>query len=298
MSLVPPSIISSPGRLVKSDHGPDPQLHTHVVLLNVTKRPDGQWRGLEPIQIYHSQTYGSAVYRSELAREVQKLGYRIEVTAANGAWELEGYTREQVMAFSQRRQDIQQQMAAAGVSGPESAQIAALDSRQAKGTYDEAALKAEWRDRAKAEGIDAQTHLRTALSRGDGLRDHNAEAGPAIAFATAHATQREAVIDRRLVEATALQHAMGRVDLDGVRQAITADEQRHILIRAGKPDWKNPQGSFTTDEMLALERQNLALVKGGIDQAQAISDGLAVQQWATSKGLSPDQANAAELSLT
>jgi conjugative relaxase-like TrwC/TraI family protein len=91
----------------KSDHGPDPQLHTHVVIVNVTKRPDGQWRGLDPIEIYRSQTYGSAVYRSELAREVQKLGYRIEVTAPNGAWELEGYTREQVMAFSQRRQDIQ-----------------------------------------------------------------------------------------------------------------------------------------------------------------------------------------------
>jgi ATP-dependent exoDNAse (exonuclease V) alpha subunit len=91
---------------------------------------------------------------------------------------------------------------------------------------------------------------------------------------------------------------MGRVDLDGVRQAITADEKRHILIRAGKPDWKNPQGSFTTDEMLALERQNLALVKAGISQAQPISDAPTVQQWATSKRLSPDQANAAELSLT
>jgi conjugative relaxase-like TrwC/TraI family protein len=49
----------------QSDHGPDPQLHTHVVLLNVTKRPDGQWRGLDPVEIYRSQTYGSAVYRSE-----------------------------------------------------------------------------------------------------------------------------------------------------------------------------------------------------------------------------------------
>jgi conjugative relaxase-like TrwC/TraI family protein len=28
----------------KTDHGPDPQLHTHVVLLNLTRRPDGQWR--------------------------------------------------------------------------------------------------------------------------------------------------------------------------------------------------------------------------------------------------------------
>src|SRR5439155_14796343 len=62
------------------ERGPDPQLHTHVVLLNVTHRPDGQWRGLDPIELYRSQIYGSAVYRSELAKEVQALGYRIEVT--------------------------------------------------------------------------------------------------------------------------------------------------------------------------------------------------------------------------
>jgi conjugative relaxase-like TrwC/TraI family protein len=282
----------------KSDHGPDPQLHTHVVLLNVTKRPDGEFRRLDPIEIYRSQTHGSAIYRSELAREVQKLGYRIEVTAANGAWELEGYTREQVMAFSQRRQDIQNQMAAAGVSGPKAAQIAALNSRQAKGNYDEAALKAEWKDRARAEGIEAQAHLRTALRRGNGLADHNAGAGPAIAFAATHATEREAVVDRRQLEAMALQHAMGRVDLDGVRQAVTEDEKRHTLIRAGEPDWQQPQGSFTTDEMLALERQNLVLVKGGVDQVQPIAESQAIQQWAVSKGLSPDQINAAELSLT
>jgi hypothetical protein len=75
-------------------------------------------------------------------------------------------------------------MAAAGVSGPKAAQIAALNSRQSKGTYDETALKAEWKDRAEAEGIDAKAHLRTALSRGNGFSDHNGEAGAAIAFAT------------------------------------------------------------------------------------------------------------------
>jgi conjugative relaxase-like TrwC/TraI family protein len=282
----------------QSDHGPDPQLHTHVVLLNLTKRPDGQWRGLDPIEIYRSQTYGSAVYRSELAREVQKLGYRIEVTAPNGAWELQGYSREQIMAFSQRRQDIQQQMAAAGVSGPKAAQIAALNSRQAKGQYDEAALKSEWQDRAREQGLDVQAHWRIARARGHGAGDYNREAPAAIAFAITHTTEREAVIDRRLLESTALQHAMGRADLDGVRQGIAAGEQRQTLIRAGKPDWQQPQGAFTTDEMLVLERQNLALVQAGIDQAQPFADVAVIQQWGKAKGLAAEQIRAAELTLT
>jgi conjugative relaxase-like TrwC/TraI family protein len=245
----------------ESEYGPDPQLHTHVVLLNVTKRPDGQWRGLDPIEIYRSQSYGSAVYRSELAREVQKLGYRIEVTETNGAWELQGYTREQVMAFSQRRQDIQQAMAAAGVSGPKAAQIAALNSRQAKGQYDEAALKAEWQVRAHEYGIDVRAHYRQALRNGNQASGHNAEAGAAITFAAKHTTEREARGDRRALEAAALAHAMGKADLQGVRQAIKDSEQQRTLMRAAKPDWHQPQGSFTTPEMLALERHNVAMVQ-------------------------------------
>lgn len=83
---------------------------------------------------------GSAVYRSELVREVQRLGYRIQVTAPDGTWELEGYTREQVMAFLQRRQDIEQRMSAAGYSGAKAAQIVTLNSRQVKREHDEAEL--------------------------------------------------------------------------------------------------------------------------------------------------------------
>ena len=53
-------------------YGPDPHLHTHVVIANMTRRPDGAWRGLDPIEIYRSQTFASAVYRSELAQRGRK----------------------------------------------------------------------------------------------------------------------------------------------------------------------------------------------------------------------------------
>jgi conjugative relaxase-like TrwC/TraI family protein len=82
-------------------YGPDPYLHTHVVVMNMTRRPDNAWRGLDPVEIYRSQAFATAVYRAELARQVQKLGYAISVTDRDGRWELEGYSREQVMAFSQ-----------------------------------------------------------------------------------------------------------------------------------------------------------------------------------------------------
>ena len=273
---------------------PDPQLHTHVVLLNVTHRPDGQWRGLDPIEIYRSQTFGSAVYRSMLAREVQRLGYRIQVTAGNGKWELEGYTREQVMAFSRRRQDIEKQMAEAGYSGARAAQIVALNSRGTKGDYDEAELKADWKARAAEYGIDAGTQLSQALKSGDTYTEDRANTRAAVEFARAHTTEREAVVDRRTLEAAALQHGMGRVELADVRKEITARERNHSLIRANKPEWQSPRGAFTTDEMRTLESENLALVRG---RAPAIAMRTHVHLWAWRKELSHEQTDAAKLAL-
>jgi conjugative relaxase-like TrwC/TraI family protein len=74
--------------------GPDPHLHPHAVIANMTRRPDGAWRGLDPVEIYRSQSFAGAVHRSELAREVRSLGYGIRVTGADGRWELEVYSRE------------------------------------------------------------------------------------------------------------------------------------------------------------------------------------------------------------
>src|SRR5206468_2954917 len=107
-----------------SDGTIDPQLHSHLVVINATERPDRQWRALDPREIYASQNFGSAVYLSALAREVQQLGYRIQlIDGKYAAWELQGYSRAQIMAFSNRRKDIEEQMARLGLSGPRAAQI-------------------------------------------------------------------------------------------------------------------------------------------------------------------------------
>jgi hypothetical protein len=91
-------------------YAPDPQLHTHVVIANLTQRPDGAWRSLEPLEIYRSQSWATAVYRSHLAERLGQLGYGIEPTGRRGEWELAGYTRDQIMEFSNRRQDIEQEL--------------------------------------------------------------------------------------------------------------------------------------------------------------------------------------------
>src|SRR5712692_10337524 len=90
---------------------------------------------------------------------------------------------------------------------------------------------------------------------------------------------------------------MGRVDLAAVSERIAIAEQSRTLIRTEKPDWRHPRGTFTTDEMLELERGNLALVRAGIGQAQAIAEPAEVQEWSAARGLFADQIEAAKLTL-
>jgi conjugative relaxase-like TrwC/TraI family protein len=285
-------------RQVDPSNAPDPHLHTHVVLLNATQRPDGEWRSLDPVEIYRAQHFGSAVYRSELARQLQALGYRVEVSKTDGTWELAGYTREQVMAFSNRRQDIERRLAEMGVDNAAAAQKVAHMSRQPKRDFDIDELKADWKLRAVEHGIDtAQIHRLAQVRGGIGV-DNRMLAHQAVEFAKAHLTSREAVVDRREIEATALQHEMGKIDLDGVRREMAMQETAQRLIRAQGVDHHHPQGSFTTPEMVALERENIRMLEAGQVQARPIATDAVVRNWGTRTRLSGEQIDAAALMLS
>lgn len=74
----------------------DPQTHTHAVIMNATKREDGQWRSLTNEEIYNAQRVIGAIYTSELADRLQALGYDIRRTDEKGNFEIAGITREQI----------------------------------------------------------------------------------------------------------------------------------------------------------------------------------------------------------
>ncbi|MGH9826324.1 MAG: MobF family relaxase, partial [Blastocatellia bacterium] len=70
-----------------------PQLHTHVVFFNLTETVDGETYALQPRELYKTQQYATAVYRSELAVRLKALGYEIE-HGKSGQPDIAGYTEE------------------------------------------------------------------------------------------------------------------------------------------------------------------------------------------------------------
>ncbi len=101
-----------------------PQLHTHVVVFNLTETAQGDMRALQPRELFKTQQYATAVYRSELASRLSALAYDIE-RGTSGQPEIRGYTEAYLEASSPRRQQIEAHLQDAQRTGAAAAQIAA-----------------------------------------------------------------------------------------------------------------------------------------------------------------------------
>jgi conjugative relaxase-like TrwC/TraI family protein len=294
---------------VNGQHGPMPQLHHHIFIANLTHRPDGEWRGLDPNQIYKSRNFIDAVYMTGLAKRVQQLGYRI-VRGSDGTFELAGFTRAQIEAFSERGQDIKRIETERGITNPRAARDIRLETRKPKRAHDAAALRAEHEALAVEQGIDLSyrptTPVRTFAITPE------AQAERSLDFAIRHATNRNAVPDHRDMALAALRHGVGATDLDHVHACMATRQDNGQLIAAGK-SYAHPLDRYTTPEMVRLERENLVLVRDNINHGRPIAGiairsavdgqvsstgGQEVREWAAAKKLLPDQTEAAVLTLT
>jgi conjugative relaxase-like TrwC/TraI family protein len=294
---------------ITGKHGPMPQLHHHSFVTNLTRRPDGQWRSLDAEQIYKARDFADSVYMAELARNVQQLGYQI-TRGPRGSFELAGYTREQIEAFSERCQDIERLKAERGITSAKAAREIIIETRKAKRQHDPHALKAEREALAIRNGINLNHHPTTPVRSFAITPDAQAERS--LEFALAHTTNRHAVPDYREIAATALRNGVGATDLDHLASRIQTRRAARELIAAGESHL-HPLGSFTTLEMVRLERQNLALVRDHMNRGQPVAgipvrsalDGAIstigtrqVREWTAARKLLPDQADAALLTLT
>jgi len=295
---------------ITGQHGPMPQLHHHTFITNLTRMPDGQWRGLDPKEIYKARRFIDAVYMTELANRVQDIGYRIE-RRPDGAFELAGFTREQIEAFSERRQDIQHLMAENGITDPRSMAARKMGAlgRLSKREHDPEALKAEREALAAQHGIRLDNRPLEPVRRSI---SPETQAQESLDFAIRHTTARQAAVDHRDIAAAALKHGIGATDLQHVRAQIAAHQQVGNLIAGGR-SYLHPLDTYTTREMVRVERENLALVRdhmnlgrpiAGITIRSAMDGKLAtvgtqkVRDWAAARALLPDQADAAFLTLT
>ena len=124
----------------------DPQLHTHAVILNKTQYK-GKYYAVDNEPLYKNKIFYGQLYRNTLARELMQKGYEVKTTnREKGFFELAGIDQKSIEHFSSRREEIMKQLKEWGASSPQSAEKAALLTRQAKEHRDIGTLMESWKE--------------------------------------------------------------------------------------------------------------------------------------------------------
>ena len=298
----------------------DPQLHTHAVIANMVQGEDAKWRTMANEKLYACKMLIGALYRAELARGLEELGYQVEKTHADGRFEIAGapgrspVARPIVEAFSTRRAEIEAAMTAQGLGDTAQdqrlAQRAALMTRAHKREVDRDALRESWQRQASELGFDARelvdearhwqaAHAGRPLAHAG--RDREAEPGMtteadrAAAWAVAHLSEREAVFSRTDLLTSALAWNPGKVSIGEAEAAVTRLEKAGTLLAANHPV---PGDSLTTDRTVADERETIALMERGQRRGAAPMRGRAVDKALRNGPLTAGQKDAVKLILS
>jgi len=136
----------------------DPQLHTHVVVGNRVKGVDGVWRAIDGRLLYRNKLAAGYLHEAELrSRLTERLGVRWQ-PVHKGMADIEGFTWDQIMAFSKRRQQIEAWRDANGIADTAAGnEVAALATREPKRDNPVEALMPQWLERAAEVGITPET---------------------------------------------------------------------------------------------------------------------------------------------
>jgi conjugative relaxase-like TrwC/TraI family protein len=95
-------------RAPDSTHEPDPQLHAHCVMPNLTVDADRQFMAIHnPFADKNMIHLLGQYFRNELAEELKELGYSIDITdRKNGFFEVKGISKEIIKTFSNRADQV------------------------------------------------------------------------------------------------------------------------------------------------------------------------------------------------
>src|SRR6266545_6516621 len=210
-----------------------PQLHTHAVIFNLTETADGTVRPLQPRELYRTQQYATAVYRSELAARLTSLGYEIE-RGRYGQPEIRGYAREYLDASSPRRQQIEDYLAETDRHGAAAAQIAAHQTRERKIDVSHDEMQQRHQDVAEHFGNQPAQVVEAAEHRPVHHVEHERERADtsrqAVTFARDRNLEREAVVEERAILRDALQRSLGEARLDNIRQEVDRRVERGDFV--------------------------------------------------------------------
>jgi conjugative relaxase-like TrwC/TraI family protein len=262
----------------------DPQVHTHVVVVNRVLSPDGRWLALDGRTIKQDQQTLSRLYHAGLRAELtRRLGVRWR-EPVNGIAEIAGVADDILAEFSQRAEAVEARIEEKlerftdtferSPTPRERWQLereAVLDSRPPKSEADPTSLEQEWHDRLTAIGVDAGRLVSAAVGveRGvDRLDRATTEqiVGRALsALAEKQSTWRVSELVRELAAAVPT-----NVGVPAERLAPWLDDLAEQVVAARLIDLSRP-----IPEGVPLRRDGRPITEAAVDRVVTLPDVLA-----------------------
>lgn len=262
----------------------DPQLHTHAVVMNMTQRPDGQWRALSNEELFNNKIFIGQIYRNELAKNLKELGYSIQ-SDNKGLFEIRGIDQKLIDHFSQRSEQIQQKVQELKDSGkyPDAngqklREIATLGSRVAKQDVDINTVRESWNERLQAQGY-TKEQIQHSIQRATEQMKQNEQDRTEprqseydiVRQAARIQTEQESTFKKEDILKTAGKLSVGEYRGKDLERAFyDLNKEREIKTL--------DKNIYTTAEMQKTERDIVQKVQNGHDSVQSIISKEQVEQ--------------------
>jgi conjugative relaxase-like TrwC/TraI family protein len=253
-SLVAAEFVHTSSRLTRDqerDGVPDPQLHSHVLVL-AAERHDRSFAAVDSRELFRSARVNGAWYRAALAYELGELGVRAHGrTGRDGKYfEVAGVPSELVSRWSRRSEVIERaarEFRERYGRAPRGGELGGLTvaTRGTKTVAAEVDVSAAWRGVAEEYGLNKE--------RANALFGDRAihEQRDVRADLLADVTRERSMVEQRVLDARALELVAGSERPERAREHID------VLSRSGELV-ELEGGLFTTRELRELERRTLA----------------------------------------
>ncbi|MCR9260905.1 MAG: conjugative relaxase [Pseudomonadaceae bacterium] len=279
----------------------DPQLHTHNVIMNLTQRPDGEWRSLESRRMYDVSKKIGQVYRNELASKVRALGYDIEADASNGTFDISAVPEAVRKGFSKRRTEILTAAKEYGYRTAKGMDNAAVRTRSAKHHSNQEALLGAWADQLKKLDYDPDTDIKAARNRhqnGAVERPTKAQQAADLEFARSHLAEREALFTADDLQEQTLRAGLGSSTIGSVEDAIEKEVEIGKLVPASLRNGRLDTPAYTTPAAIKKEQYIISLMQRGKRDVSRIAGRSHISALIEDRGFTKGQAAAVRLLLS
>ncbi|HXR47674.1 MAG TPA: MobF family relaxase [Candidatus Limnocylindrales bacterium] len=250
----------------------DPQLHTHFTVFNATfDDSERSWKALQAGGMYDAIRYGTAVYRNELAKRVQQIGYRIQ--PSKHGFQIQGVSDEVLKRFSKRAeqrdavvQELEQKLGRKLSNNAISLAVHQSRAEKVKGVS-----TVEVRERQLAQlSSEEQQSLQNLCSTVQPVRPVRVfePENQALNHAVAHVFERKSVVPEHELLNVALSQRPGEVDLPTLKAAVKYS-----------PDLVKTERGFSTRQILATELDLIQTVNAGCDAVAPLHPGYRPAAW-------------------